>query len=219
MSYERVKRYIDILLAVLGLVTLSPLFVLLIFLIKADSPGPAFFLQKRMGKNQVPFDIIKFRTMRLDAPREMPTRMLVNSGQYITRAGRFLRRTSLDEMPQLWNILVGDMSFVGPRPVILRETDLIAEREKYGANQVLPGLTGWAQVNGRDELPFREKALLDGVYVRNMSLRMDWQCVFMTVSCVLSGSGFSEGRTESHQRHSGHPRDVRGIEHLRSISE
>lgn len=150
--YIKVKRILDIVISGLGLIILSPLFLLLILAIKLDSKGPVFFKQKRVGIHKKYFNILKFRTMRIDTPGNVPTHMLVNPEQYITRTGKFLRKTSLDELPQIINILKGDMSIIGPRPALWNQYDLIAERDKYKVNNILPGLTGWAQINGRDEL-------------------------------------------------------------------
>ncbi|MCL2420622.1 MAG: sugar transferase [Defluviitaleaceae bacterium] len=168
---------------------LSPILLLLVILIKADSPGPIRFCQKRVGIYKSHFMIYKFRTMRIDTPKDMPTHMLKNPDQYITRVGRFLRRTSLDELPQLFNILKGDMSVIGPRPALWNQYDLIAERDKYGANDIRPGLSGWAQINGRDELPIDVKAKLDGVYVKQMSFIFDCKIFFMTIITAVKGKG------------------------------
>ena len=156
------KRFMDLALSLSCLILFAPLFLAIIVVIKIDSRGPIFFKQKRVGKDKEYFEILKFRTMRVDAPKDSPTHLLGDPERWITRAGRVLRRTSLDELPQLFNILKGDMSIVGPRPALWNQHDLIAERDKYGANDVLPGLTGWAQVHGRDELPIEVKAKLDG---------------------------------------------------------
>ena len=194
--YQRyVKRAADIMCSLCGLFVLAPVFLMLALWIKLDSPGPVFFKQKRVGKGKTYFDILKFRTMRLDAPHDMPTHLLLNPEAYITKSGRFLRRTSLDELPQIINIFKGEMSVVGPRPALWNQDDLIAEREKYGANDVTPGLTGWAQVNGRDELEIEEKARLDGEYVANPTLKMDATCFLMTIGSVLRQQGVIEGGT------------------------
>jgi len=193
MLYLIFKRCMDFFLALIGLVVLSPVFVVLMLLIKIDSRGPIFFKQLRVGKNKTHFYILKFRTMRVDAPKDTPTHLLENPEQYITRVGRFLRKTSLDELPQLWNILMGDMSIIGPRPALWNQYDLIAERDKYGANDILPGLTGWAQINGRDELPIEIKARLDGEYVMKMCFLMDLKCFFYTIIKVLKSEGVVEG--------------------------
>lgn len=189
------KRYIDFILALVGFIILSPIFLALIVAIKLDSKGPVFFRQKRIGTHKTHFYILKFRTMRIDTPKDMPTHLLENPEQYITKVGKFLRKTSLDELPQIINILKGDMSIIGPRPALWNQYDLIAERDKYGANDVIPGLSGWAQVNGRDELPIEVKAVLDGEYVRNMSLGFDCKCFFATIRIVLKGTGIVEGGT------------------------
>lgn len=195
--YPRFKRGMDFTMALLGMVLLSPVFLLLIAAIKLDSKGPVLFHQKRVGIHKTHFMILKFRTMRVDTPKDMPTHLLKNPQQYITRVGRFLRRTSLDELPQIINILKGDMAVVGPRPALWNQYDLIAERDKYGANDVRPGLTGWAQINGRDELEIPVKAALDGEYVRRMGFLMDCRCFFGTFFKVLRGEGVVEGGTGS----------------------
>ena len=171
--YQHVKRGIDFVMASVGLVILSPLFLVLIVAIKADSKGPILFRQKRVGIHKSHFNILKFRTMRTDTPKDTPTHLLKNPEQYITRIGKFLRKTSLDELPQIINIIKGDMAIVGPRPALWNQYDLIEERDKYGANDIRPGLTGWAQINGRDELEIPVKAKLDGEYVKKMGLGMD----------------------------------------------
>ena len=193
--YLIVKRVFDFVLALLGILILSPLFLILIVAIKLDSKGPVLFKQKRVGIKKTHFNILKFRTMRIDTPRDMPTHMLTNPEQYITRVGKFMRKTSLDELPQVWNIIVGDMSIVGPRPALWNQYDLIAERDKYGANDVPPGLTGWAQVNGRDALSIESKSKFDGDYVKNMGAKMDIKCFCMTVVNVLKRAGVVEGGT------------------------
>ncbi|MCM1540464.1 MAG: sugar transferase [Blautia sp.] len=193
--YTTVKSIVDRLLALIGLVVLSPLLLLLVIAIKLDSKGPVLFQQKRVGIRKTHFHILKFRTMRVDTPKDTPTHLLRNPEQYITRVGKFLRRTSLDELPQIINIIKGDMAIVGPRPALWNQYDLIAERDKYGANDILPGLTGWAQINGRDELPIEVKAKLDGEYVRKMGLGMDIRCILGTVVSVLRHEGVVEGGT------------------------
>ena len=195
MIYPCIKRGMDFLIALLALIILSPLFLCLVIAIKLESPGPVLFKQKRVGIHKSFFSIYKFRTMRMDTPKDVPTHLLKNPEQYITRTGGFLRRTSLDELPQLINILKGDMALVGPRPALWNQNDLIAEREKYGANDILPGLTGWAQINGRDELEIPVKAKLDGEYVRKMSFFFDIKCLFGTVFSVLRSDGVVEGGT------------------------
>ena len=193
--YVAVKKIIDRFLAFIGLIVLSPLFLILIIAIKLDSSGPIFFRQKRVGIHKTHFEILKFRTMRTDTPKDMPTHMLKNPDQYITKVGRFLRKTSLDELPQIINILKGDMAIVGPRPALWNQYDLIEERDKYGANDILPGLTGWAQINGRDELEIPVKAKLDGDYVAKMSFGMDLRCILGTVVSVARQDGVVEGGT------------------------
>lgn len=195
MSYFKIKRYIDIVLSGLGIIVLSPFFLVLIVAIKLDSPGPVFFKQKRVGINKQHFFILKFRTMRVDTPKDMPTHLLVDPDQWITRVGKFLRKTSLDELPQIINILKGEMSIVGPRPALWNQFDLIQERDKYGANDVPVGLTGWAQINGRDELEIDIKAKLDGDYVENIGLSMDIKCLLGTIISVLKSDGVVEGGT------------------------
>ncbi len=194
-KYIRVKRYIDVILSAFAMVILSPLFFVLIIAIKVDSRGPVLFRQKRVGIYKKHFDILKFRTMKIDTPKDMPTHMLENPEQYITRVGKFLRKTSLDELPQIINILKGDMSIIGPRPALWNQFDLIEERDKYGANDVVPGLTGWAQINGRDELEIPVKAKLDGEYVEKLGFRMDVKCFLGTIGSVLFSDGVVEGGT------------------------
>lgn len=196
-GYRYIKRIIDILLSGLAIIILSPLLLILCIAIKLDSPGPIFFTQKRVGIHKTYFQIYKFRTMRTDTPKNMPTHMLANPEQYITKTGRFLRKTSLDELPQIFNIFKGDMSIVGPRPALWNQDDLVAERDKYGANDVTPGLTGWAQINGRDELEIPVKAKLDGEYVKKYGFTMDVRCFFGTFLSVLRQDGVVEGGTGS----------------------
>lgn len=193
--YTTIKNVIDRFLAVTGLILLSPLFLLLVIAIKLDSRGPVLFKQKRVGIHKTHFYILKFRTMRVDTPKDTPTHLLQNPEQYITKTGKFLRKTSLDELPQIINIIKGDMAIVGPRPALWNQYDLIAERDKYGANDILPGLTGWAQINGRDELPIEVKAKLDGDYVRKMSFALDLRCILGTIVSVLRHDGVVEGGT------------------------
>ena len=200
MYQNCLKRLLAIVLSLMGIVCLGWLLALLSIAVKLDSPGPVLFKQKRVGRGKSHFYILKFRTMRTDTPKDMPTHLLANPDQYITRVGRFLRKTSLDELPQLFNILLGDMSIVGPRPALWNQFDLIAERDKYGANDIRPGLTGWAQINGRDELEIEEKALLDGEYVRNLSFRFDVRCLLATVKVVLYRDGMVEGGTGAMQK-------------------
>lgn len=189
------KRVIDFILSLIGLIVLSPVFIILCVWIKLDSKGPIFFRQKRVGKNKKHFNILKFRTMYIDTPKDMPTHMLSNPDQYITKAGKFLRKTSLDELPQIINILKGEMAIIGPRPALWNQDDLIAERDKYGANDIKPGLTGWAQINGRDELEIDVKASLDGYYVEHMSFLFDVKCFLGTITSVLKHEGVVEGGT------------------------
>lgn len=198
--YKEVKRGIDFIIALVGLLILSPVFLILILGIMLDSPGPVLFRQKRVGIHKSHFMILKFRTMRTDTPRDMPTHLLKNPEQYITRMGRFLRKTSLDELPQIINILKGDMAIVGPRPALWNQYDLIKERDKYGANDIRPGLTGWAQINGRDELEIPVKARLDGEYVQKMGPLMDLRCFLGTFASVLKSDGVVEGGTGSIQQ-------------------
>lgn len=198
--YKRyVKRGIDVFLSALTVVVLLPVWVLISLAIVADDPGPVLFKQKRIARNKKStvqyFHIYKFRTMKMCTPHDVPTHMLENPEQYITKVGGFLRRTSLDELPQIINILLGQMSIVGPRPALWNQTDLYREREKYAANDLRPGLTGWAQINGRDELEISEKARLDGEYVKRLGFLEDMRCLFLTVVSVLKHEGVVEGGT------------------------
>lgn len=186
---------IGFVLSLIGLIVLSPVFLILMLAIKMDSKGPVFFKQERVGKNKEYFKILKFRTMRIDTPKETPTHLLDDPEQWITRVGGFLRKKSLDELPQIINILKGDMSIIGPRPALWNQYDLIAERDKYGANDVLPGLTGWAQINGRDELPIEVKARLDGEYIEKMTFWFDVRCFIATIFSILRADGVVEGGT------------------------
>lgn len=196
MIYRRyMKRFFDILLSGLGILLLLWLFIILAIFIKCTSKGPILFKQKRVGKDKSYFNILKFRTMRIDTPKDIPTHLFSNPEHYITSIGRFLRKTSLDELPQLFNILIGDMAIVGPRPALWNQEDLIAERDQYNANIVRPGLTGLAQVSGRDELPIPIKARYDGKYVENISLKNDIILILKTVSSVLNHDGVKEGGT------------------------
>ena len=188
------NRLIDFLLSLLGTILLSPVLAALAVWVKCSSPGPVLFKQKRVGRGKTYFQIYKFRSMRSDTPKDMPTHLLENPEAFITPAGRFLRRTSLDELPQLFNILKGEMSIVGPRPALWNQDDLVAERDKYGANDCVPGLTGYAQVHGRDELPIPEKARLDGYYARHLSFWLDVKIFFRTIGSVLHHDGVVEGR-------------------------
>ena len=192
-----INRLIDFVFALCGLIVLSPVFIILCIWIKLDSKGPILFKQKRVGINKTYFNIYKFRTMYIDTPKDMPTHMLSNPDQFITRAGKFLRKTSLDELPQIINIIKGEMAIIGPRPALWNQDDLIAERDKYHANDVRPGLTGWAQINGRDELEIPVKARLDGEYVKRISFLFDVKCFFGTITSVLKSDGVVEGGTGS----------------------
>lgn len=194
MGYLKIKRFIDIVLSLLGLIILSPVFLILIIAIKLDSKGPAFFKQKRVGIHKSHFNILKFRTMRISTPKDIPTHLLENPEQWITKVGRLLRKTSLDELPQIINILKGDMSIVGPRPALWNQYNLTEERDKYGVNSIRPGLTGWAQINGRDGLPIEVKVRLDREYVEKIGLKMDVKCFFMTIVSILRSDGIVEGR-------------------------
>lgn len=191
------KRLLDILLSLAGLILASWLFLLIMLAIELDDPGPVFFSQKRVGAGKTHFKLYKFRSMKMSTPHDVPTHLLADPEQYITRVGKFLRRTSLDEIPQLWNILRGDMSVIGPRPALWNQEDLLAERDKYGANDIRPGLSGWAQICGRDELEIEEKARLDGEYVRRLSFAFDCRCFFGTAVSALRGDGVVEGGTGS----------------------
>ena len=189
------KRLFDIVLSFLGLLILSPVFFILALFVVLDDPGPVFFSQKRVGINKTFFKLHKFRSMKMSTPHDTPTHLLENPEQYITRMGKFLRKSSLDELPQIWDIFVGNMSIIGPRPALWNQDDLVAERDKYGANDVRPGLTGWAQINGRDELEISVKAKLDGEYVENISFGFDCKCFFGTIFSVLKHDGVVEGGT------------------------
>lgn len=189
--YFFIKRLGDIILSLGGIISLSPVLLLFLVLIKIDSKGPVLFCQKRVGINKGHFMIYKFRTMKTDTPKDMPTHMLKDPDRHITRMGRFLRRTSLDELPQLVNILKGDMSVIGPRPALWNQYDLLEERDKYGANSIRPGLSGWAQINGRDELPIPVKAKLDGEYVEKMGFLFDCRIFFMTLTAAAAGKGMT----------------------------
>lgn len=190
--YQHLKRGIDLFLALMGLIVLFPIFLIIAIVIKIDDRGPVFFVQKRVGKDKKIFELYKFRSMKMNTP-DVPTHLLQNPEQYISRVGHFLRKSSLDELPQLINIIKGDMSIIGPRPALWNQYDLIEERDKYRANDVRPGLSGWAQVNGRDELEIPVKARYDGIYVKNMSLRMDIKCFVKTILVVISSKGVVEG--------------------------
>lgn len=189
------KRILDIVLSGCILLCLSPLYLLIALAVVLDDPGPVFFRQKRVGIHKSHFYILKFRTMKVSTPKDTPTHLLDNPQQYITRVGRVLRKTSMDELPQIFQIFTGKMSFVGPRPALWNQFDLIEERDKYGANDVMPGLTGWAQINGRDELPIDVKARFDGEYARKQSFLFDCRCFFGTFLAVLRHEGVVEGGT------------------------
>lgn len=193
--YQVVKRLLAILISGLAIIILSPVLLAVAIAIKCDSKGPVLFKQNRVGKDKKHFMIYKFRSMYVDAPADMPTHMLKDPTAMITKVGAFLRKTSLDELPQLFNIFKGEMAIVGPRPALWNQYDLIAERDKYNANSIRPGLTGWAQINGRDELEIDEKSRLDGYYVAHMSFLMDLKCFFGTFISVLKSDGVVEGGT------------------------
>ena len=195
MYQKGIKRLLAVVLSACGLLVLSPLLLLLCLAIKLDSPGPIFFRQKRVGIHKSYFNILKFRTMRIDTPHDMPTHLLHDPEQYITRVGRFLRKTSLDELPQLWNILVGDMAVIGPRPALYNQYDLIEARDNVHANDVRPGLTGLAQVNGRDELPIDIKARYDGEYAAHVTFWQDVKIFFHSITYVFERRGVVEGGT------------------------
>ncbi|MCM1185598.1 MAG: sugar transferase [Lachnoclostridium sp.] len=200
--YEKnIKRVIDKGLSFAGLIVLAPIYGIISLAIVIDDPGPVLFTQKRVGKDKEFFVLHKFRSMKMKTPHDVPTHQLENPEQYITRVGKFIRKYSLDELPQIWDIFVGNMSIIGPRPALWNQDDLVAERDKYGANDILPGLTGWAQINGRDELEIEDKAKLDGVYVEKLrqggikALFFDIKCFFGTIWSVLDSDGVVEGGT------------------------
>ncbi|WP_371816047.1 sugar transferase [Exiguobacterium sp. s80] len=195
MSYMPIKRRLGFVIALVACIMLIPVFAFIMAAIKVESRGPVFFKQKRVGLNKNHFNILKFRTMYIETPNDTPTHLLADPDVYITRVGKVLRKTSLDELPQLFNILKGEMAFVGPRPALWNQYDLIDERDKYKANDTLPGLTGWAQINGRDELPIEVKAKLDGEYIKRMGLLMDARCFIATIFSVLKSDGVVEGGT------------------------
>ncbi|MEG0092301.1 MAG: sugar transferase [Oscillospiraceae bacterium] len=195
--YLWIKRIIDSVLSFFGLIILSPIFLIIAVLIKVDSKGPVFFKQKRVGKNKTYFEILKFRTMYADVPSDIPTHLLADPKSKITKVGSFLRKSSLDELPQVINILKGEMSIVGPRPALWNQYDLIEERDKYGANAARPGLTGLAQVMGRDELPIDIKAKYDGDYVKNITFMGDFKIFFKTIFNVLGARGVQEGDSKT----------------------
>jgi lipopolysaccharide/colanic/teichoic acid biosynthesis glycosyltransferase len=200
--YERViKRLLDIILSFFGLVILSPIFLVLSLWIVIDDPGPILFTQKRIGRNKQYFKLHKFRSMKMSTPHDKPTHMLENPEQYITKAGKFIRKHSLDELPQVWDIFIGNMSVIGPRPGLWNQDLLTAERDKYGANEVKPGLTGWAQINGRDELEIPDKAKLDGEYVKKIGLKMDMKCFLGSVGVFKGDESVVEGGTGELNKH------------------
>ena len=188
-------RFIDIILSLIGIVVLAIPMAIFALIIKIEDPGPVIFRQKRVGVHKSYFNVLKFRSMKMSTPHDMPTHMLENPEQYILKCGHWMRKMSIDELPQLFNIFVGEMSIIGPRPALWNQYDLIAERDKYGANDVKPGLTGWAQINGRDELEIADKARLDGEYVEKMSFVFDCKCFFGTIKSVLRHDGVVEGGT------------------------
>lgn len=192
--YIKVKRILDFFLSFIALIVLFIPFVVIGMIIKIESKGPVFFKQERIGKNKTRFFIYKFRSMMADAPKDIPTHLLNNANSYITKSGNFLRKTSLDELPQLINILKGEMSIVGPRPALWNQDDLIQERDKYGANDLVPGLTGLAQISGRDELEISVKAKLDGEYAKNISFMQDVKIIFLTVIKIFKREGIVEGK-------------------------
>ena len=204
--YQRFgKRLLDVLLSGCGIVILSPVYLIVSLAIVLDDPGPVLFRQKRVGIHKSFFQILKFRTMKMETPKDVPTHLLENPQQYITRVGSVLRKTSLDELPQIFQIFTGKMSIIGPRPALWNQDDLIAERDLYGANDVRPGLTGWAQINGRDELPIAVKARFDGEYVQKMSFLFDCKCFFGTIFSVLRHDGVVEGGTGTLDREKREP--------------
>ena len=197
--YLYIKRFFDVFLSLAALLVLWPVFVIIAVSIKLDSSGPVLFRQKRVGKDKRHFYILKYRTMRTDTPKDMPTHLLGDPDIFVTKSGAFLRSTSLDELPQIFNILKGEMSIIGPRPALWNQYDLIAERDKYSANDILPGLTGWAQINGRDELPIDVKARLDGEYVEKMGFAFDLKCFLGTIVSVIKKEGIAQGSSETNK--------------------
>ena len=195
MYGKYIKRIFDFVISLIALIVLSPFMLIIALIVKIDSPGPVFFRQKRVGRRKTHFNMLKFRTMRTDAPKDMPTHLLENPEQYISRFGRFARKTSLDEIPQIFHILSGKMSIIGPRPALWNQYDLIEERDKYGANDVRPGLTGLSQIKGRDTLPIDVKAGYDGEYVEKLSFLFDCKCFFGTIVSVVKHDGVVEGGT------------------------
>lgn len=193
MYQNYIKSLLDLCFALIALIIALPFTAVIALIIKLDDGGPVLFKQKRFGQNKQPFMVYKFRTMKTTAPRNAPTNSLLNPDEHITRFGKIMRKLSLDEIPQLFNVIRGEMSIVGPRPVVLKETDLIALRQKHKANACKPGITGWAQVNGRDEVRIDEKAMMDGEYARKLGPMMDLKCILMTIHAVLSIKGHREG--------------------------
>ncbi|MCQ2514352.1 MAG: sugar transferase [Ruminococcus sp.] len=189
------KRIVDVFCSLMAIIFLSVVYLPICMIVKFTSPGPIFFKQKRVGKDKSHFYILKFRTMRTDTPKDCPTHLLQNPDQYITSVGKFLRKTSLDELPQIFNIFKGDMSVIGPRPALWNQFDLIEERDKYNINALRPGLTGWAQTHGRDELPIPVKVQMDKIYYEKISFWFDIKCLFLTVVSVFKHDGVVEGGT------------------------
>ncbi len=194
--YKYVKRFSDVFLSFIALIILAVPMVIFSLIIKCESKGPVIFKQKRIGKNKKEFYIYKFRTMRADTPENVPTHLLSDPESYITKSGKFFRKTSIDELPQLFNIIKGDMSIIGPRPALWNQYDLIEKRDKFGANDCLPGLTGLAQINGRDEIEIEKKAEFDGEYVKNISFLLDLKIFFLTIKSVFKAEGIKEGKRD-----------------------
>lgn len=194
--YQKIKRTGDLLLSAIGIIILSPVFIIIALIIKTESRGPVFFKQNRIGINKSIFQIYKFRTMRSDTPKDIPTHMLENPANFITKSGKILRKSSLDELPQIFNIFKGEMSIIGPRPALWNQKDLIEQRDIYEANSIIPGLTGWAQVNGRDELPIPIKAQLDGYYVKNFNFALDMKIFWYTIRSIITRKGIVEGKNQ-----------------------
>lgn len=192
--YLIIKYIFDFLIAIIAIIILSPFFLVLSLIIAFDSKGPIFFIQKRIGANSKIFPIIKFRTLKIETPKDTPTHLLDNPDYYVTRVGRFLRKTSLDEIPQVFNIFLCQMSIVGPRPALWNQDDLMEERKKYGADKLRPGLTGLAQISGRDTLTIQDKARLDGEYFKKVSFGLDVKIFFITIAKVLKADGIKEGK-------------------------
>lgn len=192
-----IKRLLDLVVSFLGLIVLSPVFLLILILIKIDDPGPAYFTQKRVGQNKMFFKVHKFRSMKMNTPRDIPTHMLKKPDQYISKVGKFLRSHSLDELPQIWDVFIGNMSIIGPRPALWNQDFLTAERDRYNANDVKPGLSGVAQLKGRDSISIPEKAKLDGEYVKRISFLLDLKCFFGTFKKILKDDSIVEGELTS----------------------